>query len=75
LSNDERLQMVFSSVFGEHLSPLGDKDGLNSTQGWDSVGQLNVIMAIEAEFELEFENDEMIELTNVAAIRYRLANT
>jgi len=60
-------------VFADCPVSIDDSFGLNSIPAWDSVGQLNVIMALESEFGVEFEADEFGDLTTVAAIRSRLA--
>ena len=69
---ETRLLNVFQSVFGDDVVALRDSDAIDSLPGWDSAGHLNLIMAIEAEFGLQFEIDEMESLTDVAAIRSRL---
>ncbi len=69
---ESRLLMVFQSVFGEEISSISDSDELDGIPGWDSAGHLNLIMAIEADFEVQFDVEEMGSLTTVAAIRQRL---
>ena len=69
---ETRLLNVFQSVFGDDVVALRDSDAIDGLPGWDSAGHLNLIMAIEAEFGLQFEIDEMESLTDVAAIRSRL---
>ena len=69
---ETRLLTVFQSVFGDDVVALQDSDAIDSLPGWDSAGHLNLIMAIEAEFGVQFEIDEMESLTDVASIRKRL---
>jgi acyl carrier protein len=35
---------------------------------WDSLGQLNLFMALEDEFDIKFEPDEIIKTTSVKDI-------
>jgi len=69
---ETRLLTVFQSVFGDDVVALRDSDAIDSLPGWDSAGHLNLIMAIEAEFGVQFEIEEMESLTDVASIRKRL---
>jgi acyl carrier protein len=69
---ETRLLNVFQSVFGDDVAALQDSDAIDSLPGWDSAGHLNLIMAIEAEFGVQFDIEEMESLTDVASIRKRL---
>ena len=69
---ETRLLHVFQSVFGDHIESLRDGDAIDGLPGWDSAGHLNLIMAVEAEFGVQFEIDEMESLTDVESIRTRL---
>jgi len=75
MSDDDRLLQTISSVFGDGLSGLTDADGLNSVPGWDSAGHLNLIMAVEAEYDIEFDPDEFAALISIGALRKRLSET
>lgn len=70
-----RLLGVFQSVFGDDIEALDDRDSIDGLPGWDSAGHLNLIMAVEAEFGVQFEIDEMESLTSVSALRARLDGT
>ncbi len=73
MTDDDRIQVVFSSVFDACPPVVRDDDGMHSIPGWDSVGQLNLIMAFESEFSVEFEIADIENLTTVGAIRRTLA--
>ena len=70
---ESRLLKVFQSVFGGEIESIKDSDAVDGLPGWDSAGHLNLIMAIEAEYGIQFEIEEMEFLTSVAALRERLA--
>jgi len=73
MTMEDRLLQTLRSVFGDDLHELKDADGLGTITGWDSAGHLSLIMALEAEFQVEFETDDFAELVNIGAIRKRLA--
>lgn len=63
-----QLRQVFSEVLGEDLNPEATKLEMGSHESWDSFSQVNLMIAIESEFEVEFESDEIAELTSWEAI-------
>ena len=69
---DDRVQAVFRAVLGPEVRDLSDSDTPETIDGWDSANHLGLIMALEAEFDVEFDVDEIAELTTVGAIRSRL---
>jgi acyl carrier protein len=72
LELEERLTGIFGSVLGLDASTLADDDGPTTISEWDSVTHLNLILAIEAEFGIQFETHEIPELLSVGKIRARL---
>lgn len=63
---------MLESVFGPEGLALSDDDGPGTTPAWDSVGHLNLIMTIEAEFGITFATAEIPELRTLRKIRARL---
>jgi acyl carrier protein len=41
---------------------------MGSTPGWDSMGHMTVVIALEAEFETRFPTHSLPELVNVDSI-------
>lgn len=70
---DERLQRVFGELF--KLAPGAWSDALSPEQvdGWNSLGHLSLVNALEAEFELTFEDGDLTEMDSVGAIKTVLA--
>jgi acyl carrier protein len=72
MSFDERLRLVFASVLGIDASTLTDDDSSQTIAEWDSLTHLNLIFALEAEFGVRFEAEEIPELMSVRAMRQRI---
>jgi acyl carrier protein len=73
MSLNERVASVFAAVFGIAEASLKDDDSYETIADWDSVNHINLILALEAEFGVEFDPGEIAELGSVSAIRARLA--
>lgn len=63
---------VLESVFGPEARGFTDNDGPGTVEAWDSVIHLNLILAIEAAFGIEFATSEIPELVSVGMIRARV---
>jgi acyl carrier protein len=72
MSINTRLQNVFESVFGPGISILSHDDSPNTIKGWDSINHLNLILALEAEFGVQFAANEIASLVSVGEIQKRI---
>ena len=72
MSVDERLRRVFADVFGLDAETLKDDDSPHNVDGWDSVGHLNLVLALEGEFAIQFDVEEIPDLITFRAIRERI---
>jgi acyl carrier protein len=72
---DDRLEGLFRDVLGPQVSGLRDDDSTETIEGWDSANHLGLMLALEAEFDLQLDVDEMAGLTTVAAIRERVRSS
>jgi len=73
VSDDARLRGVFAAVFGVDGDALTDETSPNTVAGWDSVNHLHLVLALEGEFEVQFDPGEIAELSSFGRIRERLA--
>ena len=63
---------MLESIFGAKGLTLSNEDGPHSNPDWDSIVHLNLILALEAEFEVRFSTAEIPQLTSVGKLRTRL---
>jgi acyl carrier protein len=69
---DERLRAVLAAVFGIDAPAITDVDSSQTIAEWDSLNHLTLIFALEEEFGVQFEAEEIPSLMSVAAIRRRI---
>ena len=67
----DRLEQIFREVFTDDLV-LRDDLTASMVDGWDSLSHITLIYAIEAEFDIEFTPDEMVDLANVGELEQRV---
>ncbi len=73
-----RLTRVFQEVFEDSAIVLKPELTADDVDGWDSLSHVNLIIAIEIEFAIEFSQAEIRKFENVgnliAAIEEKLAH-
>lgn len=55
----ERLNEVFRDVFDDESITVNDNTTANDIEDWDSLEHINLIVAIEKEFDLKFSINEV----------------
>jgi len=69
---DDRLRKVFSEVFAVRAEDFSDRLSPDDVQNWDSLGHLRLVMALQDEFGVEFDVEEVMQMQDIARIRERL---
>ncbi len=59
------LNEIFCNVFDDDSIVLTDETNSSDIDDWDSLEQINLIVAIENEFEMMFDMAEVSDLANV----------
>jgi acyl carrier protein len=70
---DSRLTSIFQDALGDRTLVLNDQLSRGDCNGWDSLGHVKLIMALEEEFGVKFAIGQMASLTSVADIKKALA--
>ena len=68
MSLDGRLRQVFSDVLGIADGEAGAASA-ESVEGWDSVTHLRLVLALEGEFGIQFEAEEIPSLVSFEIVR------
>ena len=64
MTNLEKLNNIFCEVFSVDESVLKEDFDKNSVEGWDSVHQLSLTSAIEDEFDIMLDAEDILEFTS-----------
>lgn len=59
---------VMSSVFEVELTSLNEESSIDSIENWDSLRHLNLILALEEEFNITIPDEEVGNLVNYKLI-------
>ena len=61
----EKMNEIFQRVFDDETIELEDDTNADDIEDWDSLEQINLIVAIENEFGMMFDMAEVADLANV----------
>lgn len=59
------IQEIFRDVFDDESLNIANETNANDIEEWDSLEQINLIVAMENVFKIKFTIDEVSELKNV----------
>ena len=61
MTNLEKLNNIFCEVFSVEASALNANFDKNSVDGWDSVHQLSLTSAVEDEFDIMLDAEDILD--------------
>lgn len=61
----KELEVIFRDIFDDEDIVLTDATNSDDIEDWDSLEQINLLVAIEKKFNLKFKLDEVSNLANV----------
>lgn len=64
MTNLEKLNKIFCEVFSVEDSALNSEFNNANVDGWDSVRQLSLTSAIEDEFDIMLDAEDILEFTS-----------
>ena len=65
----EKLTNVFQEVFDDETIVLSDDLTAKDVDAWDSLSHVNLIIAIEIAFDIEFKQSEIVNFANVGELK------
>lgn len=63
------VEEVVSSVFGVERASIDGRSCPETVEGWDSMGHLNLLLALERSFGVSIDVGDAVEMVNVQRIR------
>jgi acyl carrier protein len=64
--NEQKLKLAFAQALGIDESAIVDELAYQSIPQWDSVAHMSLIAALEDDFDVMLETNEVIDMSSVA---------
>jgi len=71
---NEKLTSVFREVFDDDTIELTDDLTADDIDAWDSMSHVNLIIAVELAFDIEFKQSEIQNFANVGELKQSIVN-
>lgn len=68
MSLDQTVKNIISNVFGVEVGSINEGTNADNTHGWDSLGHLRLVLAIERELGITIEPKHFIKMLNYEGI-------
>jgi acyl carrier protein len=65
---EERVKQVMAMVFGLDVRDIGANAAPGTIEAWDSMRHMNLVIALEAEFDVRFGEDQIEQLISLPLI-------
>lgn len=73
MTNIEKLNKIFCEVFSVEEPALNENFNNKNVEGWDSVRQLSLTTAVEDEFDIMLDAEDILEFTSYENAKQVLA--
>ena len=64
----ERVYKVISQVFNVPIEKINEESSPDNIETWDSLKHMNMVLALEEEFNVQFGEEQVLEMLNVGLI-------
>jgi acyl carrier protein len=65
---EKRIKNIIAKIFRVEVSAITEKSSVDNIENWDSLGHMNLILALEQEFGVQFEAEQVMELLDYKII-------
>jgi acyl carrier protein len=66
---NDRIEAIFARLFRANPAKLGDHVRRGELQRWDSLGHLELLAALEKEFQIEIPVDEVLAMETIGDVK------
>lgn len=64
----EKIKYLMAVIFEADLDTIDDDASPDNMENWDSIHHMNLIVAIEEEFNIQFDDEEILQMMNLPLI-------
>lgn len=61
----KKIQEIFADVFGDSSIEINENTNADDIEAWDSLTNISILAAVQDEFSVSFEIDEIVAMKNV----------
>jgi acyl carrier protein len=66
---EEKLRNIMSAIFNVNSNTIDNNSSPNNLQNWDSLKHMQLVLAIEDEFEISISDEEILKMNDFSLIK------
>ena len=66
---EQKLKQIMANIFETEEDEITDESSMDNIEKWDSLKHINLIIAIEEQFGISIDEEEMVEMTSFTEIK------
>lgn len=66
---ESKLKQVLADVFGVNVGMIDETTSIDTVEEWDSLKHLNLVLALEAEFDISLTEEQTVEILSYPLIK------
>lgn len=67
--SEDKLKSVMADIFDIDVSTINDTTSVDTVKEWDSLKHLNLVLALEQEFNITFSVEQTVQILNYPLIK------
>jgi acyl carrier protein len=72
MNTEEKVKTIVASIFNKDVNEITIDSSPDNIEEWDSVMHINLVLALEEEFGIKFNDEQILEMMNVSLIIYTI---
>jgi acyl carrier protein len=69
---EERIKKVMGDILDVDQSSLNEDSSPDNIENWDSLRHMNLVLALEEEFGVQFDEEQITQMLNFQLIKLNL---
>lgn len=62
MTTEDRVKAVLAGVLEIDADSINDETSIDTVETWDSIRQINLVLALEEEFGVQLSEDQVVDL-------------
>jgi len=67
--SEDKLKQVLADVFGVDVKTINDTTSVDTVAEWDSLRHLNLVLALEQQFNIVFSGEQTVQILSYPLIK------
>ena len=71
---DDKIKEIIASALNVKIESISENSNIDNIDNWDSLNQMKLIVALEEEVDVEFEDEDILLLDSFQSIKATILN-